>query len=245
MPCRVLYAVTLFTALQAAAWGQAPQPTAYDGEQNKRLDKLSADLTALQGTVTKQGTELEALRELVKTQSDQIQTLADTVKEQSGQFQSFNTRFGALDDVVRQEHARILTDIARDDSGRYVPKLNAAMERESFRQEMDAAVHGSLRKVGRFRVVNKTASPQWIQINLRDHYLRAGEELILQDVPVGTVTTQLPGQSLVNWTLGHVQNGEYYESIDIVPQRVTMRYVETPWSMTPLLGSAPASVTYP
>jgi hypothetical protein len=30
-----------------------------------------------------------------------------------------------------------------------------------------------------------------------------------------------------------------------VPQRVTMRYVETPWSMTPLLGSAPASVTYP
>ncbi len=243
MPIRVFAAVAL-VALASSAPAQQPMPTAYDSNQDKQIQQLKTDLAGLQKSVQSQSAELtaqlETLKKTVEAQTTQIQSLLDAVKEQSTQIQTLNGRFSDLTDVVQNEHAKILADIARDDGGRYVPKLNAAMERESFRKEMDGAVHNALKPVGAFHVVNKTASDQWIFVNRTEYFLRPGEEVKIEPLPVGTVTTQLPGQPIVNWTLAHVENGRYFESIEIVPSR-SRRFVEYPLSWGQSIVGGPSS----
>jgi len=186
------------------------------GDADVAKDDLDKRLSELAARVTKNGENLGMLTTLVG--------------EQNGQISKLNADFNEtkrLQTETQVRHEQILGDISRNDGGRYVPQISAAMAKESFRQEMGAAVHATLKSRGQFRIVNKTASHQSIAVNLIDYVLQPGEERIL-DVPVGTVTTQLPGEPLVNWTLAHKGEGVYAESIDIVPKTTVQRVIESP-----------------
>jgi hypothetical protein len=266
----IAVAALLLSTLPAAAFAQAP--TAHDKEQDARLDALQKRLTAAETGLTSLKTDLEkklsdltgnvqTLADLVKEQSGQIGTLKtdrDTLKADldkltttintqtadigklRGDLGSLTTTANSELDLVRQT----LNDIARPDSaGGHVPRLDAAMKSPAFQQELQQAVHVALPKKGLFRIVNKMSTAQWIYVNLAGHYLQPGEVKTLE-LPLGTVTTQLPGQEIVNWTLAHKGDGVYAESIDIVPTptptRTFVEYTQPLYSTTTLLP-----ITYP
>ncbi len=60
------------------------------------------------------------------------------------------------------------------------------------------------------------ANHQQIVVNQKEYGLGADEILTLK-VPVGTVTAQLPGQPLTNWT---VAAPNYSQKIEIVPEKM-------------------------
>jgi uncharacterized coiled-coil protein SlyX len=266
MSARILI-VALLIGLITASSAFAQQPTARAKTPEERITALEQELeglkrrlTAAENGLSTQGTSIATLKSdleskldkltgVVETQTGNIGKLSTVVGGQQTQIDSLKTEANTLTTRVNGQlelHAKILTDVARDDGGRYVPQLNAAMARETFRQEMDAAVHATLKTRGEFHIVNKMSSPQWISVNRVEHLLQAGEEKTLE-VPVGTVTTQLPGQELVNWTLAHVGNGVYSEGIEIVPSRAPTRtIVESPvYVWPPIYSGSAASISNP
>ncbi len=88
---------------------------------------------------------------------------------------------------------------------------------EEFRQDVRKAVNDSLDRQGEIIVQNRMQSFQRIQVNQTEYGIPAGDSLTLK-VPVGTVTAQLPGQRLTNWT---VTAPDYKQKIDIVPETET------------------------
>jgi len=251
-----LLAAAVCLALVAVASSRAQQPTAAK-TQEERIKELETDLAALkkrvfdtEGNLTAQGAKIDGLKtdlgarlndlaEKMEAQKGNIEKLTTLVNGQQSLIDSLMTNTNTLTTRVNTQvglHERILTDLARQDGDRYVPQLSAAMAKDSFRQEMGAAVHATLKTNGQFRIVNKTASHQSIAVNLVEYVLQPGEERVL-DVPVGTVTTQLPGEPLVNWTLTHAGGGVYAESIDIVPKTTVQRVVESPVYYRPTVYS--------
>ena len=94
-------------------------------------------------------------------------------------------------------------------------RLSANMEKsEEFRDDVRKAVHQSLETHGEFSIHNRMANYQRIVVNQKEYGLNADEILTLK-VPVGTVTAQLPGQALTNWTVGAPN---YSQKIEIVPE---------------------------
>jgi hypothetical protein len=248
-------AALVLSSVSPSAFAQPP--TAHDKTQDARLDALEKQVGALKGNV-------DALTENIREQSAQIgilkndtRTLTDQIvsesKERSAQIDKLRKELtdlaGSQKDTIDQ-HQKILDEIARHDGRRHVPNLTTAMdESQVFRQQMDDAVHRSLKTMGKFHIVNKTNSHQWIWVNRREEFLRPGEPITI-DVPVGTVTTQLPGQGIVNWTLAHTGKGEYSESIEIVPSHTPARrivgapmYMETPVYIRLPPYSRPTSTT--
>jgi uncharacterized coiled-coil protein SlyX len=251
-----LLAAAVCLALVAVASSRAQQPTAAK-TQEERIKELETELAALkkrvfdtEGKLTAQGAKIDTVKgdlekrladlaTIVTTQSGNIDKLSAVVNDQRSELGSVKAEANTLTTRVNDQlglHHRILTDVARQDGDRYVPQLSAAMAKDSFRQELGAAVHATLKTQGQFRVVNKTASHQSIAVNLVEYVLQPGEERVL-DVPVGTVTTQLPGEPLVNWTLTHAGGGVYAESIDIVPKTTVQRVVESPVYYRPTVYS--------
>jgi hypothetical protein len=207
-----LAAATIVALLTLPALAQ--QATVYDRTQDDRITALEKRVKDAETNLTAQKTDLE---QKLETLAGLVEKLTTGVTEQGNQIGALKSDFNTIETRIRDQltlHQQILTDIARQDGSRYVPQLSAAMETSNaFRQDMEKAVHRSLRPTGMLHVNNKTISHQWIFINRSEHMLRSGEQLAIE-VPVGTVTTQLPGQELVNWTLSAP---EYTESIDIVP----------------------------
>ena len=167
----------------------------------EQLSKLSSNLSQVVGQLSEQDAEISKLKEDLKVVTDQIN-----------------------EELAKQQ--QILAAISQPDSaGRQVIRLSANMESPEFRQDLRDAVHDSLDTTGTLRVANKTSDYQRIYINRAEHGVAAGQTLTLK-VPVGTVSTQLPGRDLKNWT---VAAPTYEQSIDIVPDPVpTTTYVARP-----------------
>ena len=136
---------------------------------------------------------------------------------------------------ARQE--QVLSSITqKDSSGTDVLRLSANMQKsEEFREEMQKAVHSSLRNTGEVLVRNKMATQQQIKINQNDYVIDAGETLKLE-VPVGTLTSRLPGQELMTWS---ITPPEYKQTIDIVPKSQT-----TVTAYRPADAAAPVTTYY-
>ena len=84
---------------------------------------------------------------------------------------------------------------------------------EEFREDVRKAVHQSLETHGDFSVHNRMGSFQRVVVNQKEYGLKPDEILTLK-VPVGSVTVQLPGQPLTNWTVGAPN---YSQKVEIVP----------------------------
>lgn len=184
-------------------------------------------------------TELKSIREQLKTLAGNVTDLTTQVGENATQIGQLRSELQTLKDQINEEllkQQQILAAISETDSeGRHVPRLSAAMESQQFRQEMKKVIHDSLDRSGTFIIRNKTNQYQTISVNRVQYGIGPGESLTLQ-VPVGTVSTQLPGKELKNWT---VAAPSYQQTIEIVP---TSAPVVTNYAPSPL---TPAPVTDP
>lgn len=185
------------------------------GELAEEFDQLESQDRVLSKTQLELSTIQKELRE------KQIE-MADNFTDLMSSVQQMREETAELKDRLQQtldEHERILGAISTTDSNSQQPILGLKknMESEEFRNELDKAVHKTIRTHGEFTVSNKMSSPQQISINGRWYDLAAHgmpNDARTFRVPVGTVTTRLPGKRLQNWTVGAP---DYEDGADIVP----------------------------
>jgi hypothetical protein len=76
-------------------------------------------------------------------------------------------------------------------------------------------VQESLKRKGTLRILNKMPNDQRIQVNGGDYDVRAGETLVINDMPTGTFTTELVGwEAPRNWSIAPPT---YEQTITIEP----------------------------
>ena len=171
-------------------------PTQADelADLTKRVAALEGDFNALESKINDNASQISRLSELV---GDAFSKLTDQdAKQQS-----------ILDAIS-----------ATDENGEIYITLNSIMKKSATaRHEVQRAVEQSIRSEGTLSIVNEMGTSQDIIVNHIQHHVHAGATLNLT-VPVGTVSTQLPGQDIVNWTIG-VPN--YRQSVSIKPRRYT------------------------
>ncbi|MCA9163504.1 MAG: hypothetical protein R3C99_27720 [Pirellulaceae bacterium] len=148
----------------------------------------------------------------------QMNALADNLTETITQVGQLKGEVNELRDRISEEiekQRQILDAISSVDSqGQRIPRLSAIMnDSPEFKQDVTNAVNNALLQEGTFEIINKTDSYQRIYVNRTEQGVEAGKSLTLK-VPVGTVTTQLPGKSLENWS---ITAPSYSEKIEIVP----------------------------
>ncbi len=198
-------------------------------------------------TVGQLNKEVQDLKTQMKTTLENLAKLTDAVtknaeatiaNKQSVDYliQKQQEQFDRLDELTRlqqeqfvQQHEILDSIVQKDANGTDVLRLSANMEKSpQFRAELRKVVHDSLDQEGEVIIRNKTAYDQQVKINQKDEKIAAGGTLTLH-VPVGTLTAQLPGQPLTNWT---ITAPKYQQKIDIVPNEQTTvtayRPVETP-----------------
>ena len=182
--------------------------------QADELADLAKRVAALEEEVTDNGGLIRELTELV------AQTFVGLNEQHS-------TQQDILDKIT-----------ATDDNGEVYLTLNSIMQKSTkAREEVREAVERSIRQQGTLSIENKMGTVQDILVNRVQYHVHAGATLNLT-VPVGTVSTQLPGQRIVNWTIG-VPN--YRQSISIKPRYTAARvpsYSST-WVSQPIYYETP------
>jgi len=249
-------AVAALTAVSFAAPVIAQQPTAYDKTQDGRIDDIARQVAALTTRMTTAENNIASnkseLEQKLENLAGTVQTLRDAVADQKTSIGQLNSNVNAVEARIKSQldlHEQILKDVSVKDGGHYVPNVSSAMSSsDKFRQDMDSAVHKSLKTGGTLLLINKTAMAQWVDINRTRYFLRPGEQLPVA-VNVGTVTTQLLGEEMQTWT---ITAPAYQLSLDIVPKPAptptvvaspvyfgTPRYISPPLAETPVsLGSS-------
>jgi len=171
-------------------------PAQADGlaDLTKRVAALEGDFNSLESKINDNASQIRQLSELV------------------------GDAFTKLQDQDAKQQTILDKISATDENGEIYLPLNSIMSRSATaRQEVRNAVEQSIRKQGTLTIVNEMGISQDIIVNRTQHHVHPGATLNLT-VPVGTVSTQLPGQKVVNWTIG-VPN--YRQSVSIKPQRYT------------------------
>jgi hypothetical protein len=214
MLIRILASCLLLAAIPSVVLAQDAKDNENEGMTNKELAEevrlLKEQVAKLTGNLTETMTQVGDLKKEQSLLSDQIN-----------------------EEIVKQR--QILEAISGIDSvGQRIPRISAIMdESEDFREDVRDAVHKSLQTHGDLSVTNKTGSYQSIFINRKEYGVSAGQTLTFK-VPVGTVTTKLNGERLMNWTIGAPN---YKESIDIVPKSAPLITVARPVYVDPPASS--------
>jgi hypothetical protein len=215
LPRLVLLSAVLVTmsALSQDAVGQDPPPD----ELLQRVQRLEQRLVDVESQATD-------LRSLVEENAKQIGALADVVAEN----RSLIARLRSEDDAhttTLNEHGEMLQQIAaRDDGGNYYLRLDATVNKSpQARQSLSSAIRRTIPMDGSLFIRNEMGSDQDVLVDGEQHRVLAGATLRLK-VPVGTVSTRLPGQDSVNW---HVGLPEYEQRVVIRPRRTASR--STQW----------------
>ncbi len=197
-------------------------PLVATAQESKTVDQLDREVQDLK---TRMQTTLENLAKLTDAVTKNAEaTIAnkasiDSLLEKQTEMLE---RLGELTNLQQEQFVQqhqILDSIVRKDSnGIDVLRLSANMKKSpQFREELRKVVHDSLDAEGEVIIRNKTALQQRVKVNQKDYDIAAGDILTL-NVPVGTLTAQLPGQPLTNWT---ITAPTYQQKIDIVPDAQT------------------------
>ncbi len=178
--------------------------------QAQQLGDLAKRVAALEGDVKSIQSDVKAIQLLV---SDNAIQIGDLTEQVGLALVTSNNQY--------TQHQEILDKItASDDNGEVYLTLNSIMKKSATaREEVREAVERSIRRQGTLSIENKMGTVQDILVNRVQYHVHAGATLNLT-VPVGTVSTQLPGQRIVNWTIG-VPN--YRQSISIKPRYTAAR----------------------
>ncbi len=186
--------------------------------QADELEDLAKKVAALEEEVTDNAGQIGKLTELVE---QAVSKLTDELTDQA------NRQREILDQIT-----------ATDDNGDVYLTLNSIMNKSTkAREEVREAVERSIRQQGTLSIENKMGTVQDILVNRVQYHVHAGATLNLT-VPVGTVSTQLPGQRIVNWTIG-VPN--YRQSISIKPRYTAARVPidSSTWVSQPIYYETP------
>ena len=178
--------------------------------QAQDLGGLAKRVAALEEDVKSIQSDVKAIQLLV---SDNAIQIGDLTEQVGLALVTSNNQY--------TQHQEILDKItASDDNGEVYLTLNSIMKKSATaREEVREAVERSIRRQGTLSIENKMGTVQDILVNRVQYHVHAGATLNLT-VPVGTVSTQLPGQRIVNWTIG-VPN--YRQSISIKPRYTAAR----------------------
>ena len=197
--------------------------------QADELAELTKRVEALEGSV-------KSLETVVKDNASQIGKLAGNIGELTELLKLSNADL--TDRLTNQaaEQQKLLDQImSSDENGEVYLTLNSIMNKSGVaREEVRKAVEQSIRTQGTLTIVNEMSTAQDIVVNNVQQRVQPGATLNLT-VPVGTATTQLPGQDIVNWTIG-VPN--YRQSVTIKPRYTAAR------PTTPSSNSVGHSVYY-
>ena len=171
---------------------------------NEQVNKLAGQVAKHTQAVTSNAEGLTRLAEQMNQELSKQQVILERIDELAIQMQEQLARQQAILDAIVQ----------RDSQGNDVLRLSANMARsDAFREDVRQAVHQALASHGDVVIRNLMAGDQRVLVNQKEHALGPGEVLTLK-VPVGTVSVQLPGQPMTNWT---VAAPDYLQKIDIVP----------------------------
>lgn len=215
--CRRFFTLSLVMLAAPLVWGAEPAPpTALPSEQ---APATGVDLAS----------ELKTIKDDLRSLSSNLTQVVERVSEQQAQIGQLRSELITLTDQIQEEirkQQQILEMIAQTDAeGKHVPRLSAAMESSHFRQEMQQVVNQSLRTTGTLRITNLTNDLHRVFVNRTEYTIPAGQILTLP-VPAGTVSTQLPGRELKNWTIA---GPNYEQNVEIVPDSTPVTtYVARP-----------------
>ncbi|MCH2124539.1 MAG: hypothetical protein MK165_07100 [Pirellulaceae bacterium] len=180
-------------ALTQAEWAQEVQRMRADlkslSENFTVVTKTVAENSALVGNMRQ---DLDDLRASFREQLEQQQKLLETL---SNSHRS-NRPISPLSSIPTEENA-----------------VSSIADSADLDQDDANAAPGWETTEGEFTILNQTATERSIQVNDYRYRISAGQQLTLK-VPVGTVTTQLEGESAKNWSLNAPQ---YAGKIEIVP----------------------------
>ena len=241
---RIIGMCVLILILPVAVMAQTTPKTL--DELAKEVESLQTQLKTANETLTRLAVQVAENTRASTKNAEGITGLAGQMNQELTKQQAILEQIDELAQQQQEQLARqqeILDAIAQKDSnGNDMLRLSANMEKsDEFRQDVRKAVHESLDTQGEVTIHNRMASVQRISVNQKEHVIGAGEVLTLK-VPVGTVTCQLPGQSLTNWT---VACAEYAQKIDIVPDtNATVVYRPLYVEPTPPVYVAPAEPVY-
>jgi len=214
----------------ASGVAKADDPTA--GANAKSLESRVADL---EKQLVKTNEQISALSENTTT----IMQLHEKLQELTQQTQEEVTKQGQLLDAIA----------GRDEKENAYLRLDAIMEKsEAGRKQVQQAVERSIRPEGKLIVNNKMETPQEVIVDRERYVIHPGEHKTWT-VRAGTVSTRLPGQELVTWTIGPAN--KYRQSVDIVPRYESYRPVNgaaaanvNPANVNSLVQAQPAPAPY-
>ncbi len=181
-------------------------------------DEFSAAIERLQAQIDDLSRTTSELKDTADNNTFRLGQLAQKLET------DLKTLQAAVDDAIAGQK-EILDAISQQSStGQYLPRLAANMANTEFAEEMKTVVNRSIPKNGTLRITNRSSWHREIWINEK-YALRiqagATEEVT---VPAGTVTTRLPGQNLVTWTVGPPTNLQAIDIIDRQPSSSTVTY---------------------
>lgn len=228
-----LTSLTLFAGawLPIAVWAQTPAAP----ELEQRVKQLESQVYQLNQQLLKQlETQkhlLEAHQGLVDSQTTLHTRQQSLMKQQQGLIdtQKSLTDANAAIRTALEEHRNLLANqLAQqqelldsiagwDESQQPYLRLDNIMAHPQGREAIGAAVNASLQQQGTLTINNRTLVEQQLLINRVLYRIPAGQSVRLE-VPVGTVSTQLPGEGIVNWA---ITAPSYYQDVDIVEQETT------------------------
>lgn len=219
----------------------------------KTAEQLTKDVLELQQKMANTAENVRLLAEQVvknteaeTKNSQETERLAGVIRDELKKHESILARLEALvqqqqDQLARQQ--AVLDAIARKDAaGRDVLQLSAPMDlSEEFREDVRKVVHQALQTHGELTIWNRMASRQQVIVNQKPYEI-GPDEILMVTVPVGTVTAQLPGQALTNWTLSaptYSQKIEIVAEADATPTQVARPITEPDTeTMVPLPSGA-------
>lgn len=165
--------------------------------------------------VTKEDLE-SALADLKK---DLIATMGGQIGKNTTDIDNLRKRVEQLESDFSGVILRLDSVTEQTSGGNWVPNILGNMQNQpEFSQQMDRAVNESIHTSGEVIVTNHMGSWQTIVVNGQYRSIAPTTSSIFK-VPVGTVTTQLPGyESAKNWTVGAPN---YKQHINIRPRHST------------------------
>jgi hypothetical protein len=201
---------------------------------NQRLDQVQENMVTRQqlneaiqvemtAAMSRFATKAEMAEYAPRTEIDelkkQLATLQESFDDQAVQLNQFRQQMGeqvtTLNDQATQIQ-QVVNAISRTDSQqRPILDLNSSMQSQEFQQDLSGAVHNSLQRQGELEINNQMTTVQYLRVNGQMYSIPPFTNSKIT-VPVGTLTTELLGESAKNWSIAPPS---YRQGIIIAPRQ--------------------------
>jgi hypothetical protein len=183
----------------ASGPGQASQanPRYVTIEQYQR--ERDEDLKLIEGNTQAIADNQQAMED----KAEQIAANQEAIRANSDSIAAVRTQSNDLVAVQDDLNNTLEQITGRDASGTPFPNVLSIMASPDGRQQMEEAVHDSMRDRGTLVVENRMSQGYTLMVNDASHYVPPGQTVRVEGLPVGTVETELVGhESPKNWSLG-------------------------------------------